>query len=217
MDQGFPQSAAEPKGRLPVRGMIFDLDGTLIVQTLDFEAIRREIGLVSGTPLLEALDAMTGPKLARAQEVLLRHEQAAALGAGLNPGVREFLRWLEESDIRRGLLSRNSRASIKMVLERCGLHFESIVAREDAPYKPSPQGVWQICQSWRLSPAEVVMIGDYLYDIQAGKSAGARTILVTHGRTLPFADQADLLLSGFEEIPDLLRHWIAGADGNPRV
>jgi phosphoglycolate phosphatase-like HAD superfamily hydrolase len=40
---------------MPIRGVVFDLDGTLVSQELDFEAIRREIGLPTGTPLLEAL------------------------------------------------------------------------------------------------------------------------------------------------------------------
>ena len=42
-----------------VRGIIFDMDGTLIVQELDFAAMRREIGLPPDTPLLEALAAMS--------------------------------------------------------------------------------------------------------------------------------------------------------------
>jgi hypothetical protein len=52
------------------------------------------------------------------------------------------------------------------------------------------------------------MIADYLYDVQAGVQAGVRTALVTHGRTLPFADQADLAFPGFEEIPAVLLEWI---------
>ncbi len=207
-----PKSVSNVRNCLPpVRGVIFDLDGTLVVQELDFEAIRREIGLPSGTPLLEAVEKMAGLQLARAQEVLLKHDRTAAAAAVLNPGVRQFLDWLNERRIRRGLLSRNSRESIGLVLERCGLAFDPIVAREDAPYKPSPHGIWQICQAWQLAPAEILMVGDYLYDIQAGRSAGARTALVTHGRVWPFAGEADLVLDGFEEIPTLLREWIDGA------
>jgi len=199
-----------PDPAQPVRGVIFDLDGTLVVQELDFEAIRHEIGLPSATPLLEALERMGDVELARAQEVLLRHERTAAQAAVLNPGVRQFLDWLAERGIRRGLLSRNSRESIGLVLDRCGLQFNPIVAREDAPYKPSPHGIWQICEAWQLRPAQVLMVGDYLYDIQAGQQAGARTVLVTHGRSWPFAGEADLVLESFERIPDLLREWIDG-------
>src|SRR5262249_13744543 len=155
------QTSKEPSDRLPVRGVIFDLDGTLVVQELDFEAIRREMGLASATPLLEAMERMVDAELAQAEGILLRHEQRAALAAELNPGVCSFLEWLDARGVRRGLLSRNSRQSIATVLERCRLRFDCIVAREDAPVKPSPQGIWQICEAWQLSPAQVVMVGDY--------------------------------------------------------
>jgi phosphoglycolate phosphatase-like HAD superfamily hydrolase len=89
------------------------------------------------------------------------------------------------------------------------LQFATVMAREDGPHKPDPHGLRQICGLWELSPGEVVMIGDYLYDIQAGAEAGVRTALVTHGRELPYAHLADLAFAGFEEIPETLREWIA--------
>src|SRR5438128_7620580 len=90
-----------------IRGVVFDLDGTLVLQELDFEAMRREIGIPSGTPLLEALETLSGDQLAAAWAILQRHERTAALAARLNPGVAEFLSWLDARAVRRGILSRN--------------------------------------------------------------------------------------------------------------
>jgi HAD superfamily hydrolase (TIGR01549 family) len=194
-----------------VRGVVFDLDGTLVVQHLDFEAMRREIGLPAGTPLLEALDRMHGEERAAAMAVIRRNELAAAETAVLNPGVADFLGWLDERGVRRAVLSRNMRVAVDRVLSRCGLSFDPVLAREDAPYKPNPAGVRQICEAWQLAPAEVLMVGDYLYDLQAGRGAGTRTALVTHGRSLPFAHLADVAFPSFEEIPDALRRWVDGA------
>jgi HAD superfamily hydrolase (TIGR01509 family) len=195
----------------PVRGVVFDLDGTLVVQHLDFEAMRREIGLPAGTPLLEALDRMVGEQYERALAVIRRHELAAAETAVLNPGVADFLGWLGERGVRQAVLSRNMRVAVERVLHRCGLSFDPVVAREDAPYKPSPAGVWRICKAWGLEPAEVLTVGDYLYDLQAGRGAGTRTALVTHGRSPPFAHLADVSFASFEEIPELLRRWVTAA------
>jgi HAD superfamily hydrolase (TIGR01509 family) len=194
-----------------VRGVVFDLDGTLVAQELDFDAMRREIGLPAGTPLLEAVEAMAGDERHCALDVLLRHERAAARTARLNPGVREFLGWLDARGVRRAVLSRNMREAVLLVLARCGLSFEAVLAREDAPYKPSPEGIWQICAAWGLRPDEVLMVGDYVYDVRAGRSAGTRTALVTHGKSWPFEAEADLAFSSFEEVPDALRRWIDGA------
>jgi len=190
-----------------LRGVVFDLDGTLVVQELDFEAMRREIGLPTGTPLLEALGGMDGDTRAAAVEVLRRHELAAARTARLNPGVSAFLDWLEQRGVRRAVLSRNMREAVIQVLHRCGLSFELILAREDAPYKPNPEGLWQICAAWEMAPDEVLMVGDYLYDIEAGHNAGTRTALVTHGRSLSYARLADVAFASFEDVPQVLREW----------
>jgi HAD superfamily hydrolase (TIGR01549 family) len=195
-----------------VRGVVFDLDGTLVVEQLDYDAIRRELGFPPRTPLLEGIAALPATAQPQAHAVLHRHEQAAALTATLNPGVAAFLARLDEYHVRRAVFSRNSRAAVTAVLERCGLRFETVVAREDGPHKPNPHGLQQICRVWRLPPREVLMIGDYLYDVQAGIEAGVRTALVTHGRVLPFADQADLTFAGFEAIPAILREWIGLGD-----
>jgi HAD superfamily hydrolase (TIGR01509 family) len=191
-----------------LRGVVFDLDGTLVVQELDFEAMRREIGLPPGTPLLEALDRMDGTGRAAALAVLHRHELAAAETARLTPGVGAFLDRLAACGVRLAILSRNMRDAVDRVLRRCGLSFDLVLAREDAPYKPSPEGLWQICAAWGVAPAEVLMVGDYLYDLQAGRSAGTRTALVTHGRSLPFAHLADVAFASFEDVPDVLRRWL---------
>ena len=41
-----------------VRGIIFDLDGTLVDSRLDFDAMRHEMGLPTGIPILEGLAAI---------------------------------------------------------------------------------------------------------------------------------------------------------------
>ena len=103
--------------------------------------------------------------------------------------------------MRRAVLTRNSRASAAAVLARCGLLplVDPVVSRDDAPYKPQPEGVWRICAAWGLAPAEVLVVGDYVFDLQAGRRAGARTALLTHGRDWPFAGEADLVFRDFAE------------------
>jgi HAD superfamily hydrolase (TIGR01549 family) len=192
---------------MPIRGVVFDLDGTLVTQELDFEAIRREIGVAPGTPLLEALAALSPEERALAEDVIDRHERAAAGRAVIHAGVSEFLDQLHVRGVRRAVLTRNSRASALMVLARCGLNFDPVLAREDCPPKPSPEGIWQICAAWALPPADVLMIGDYLFDVEAGRQAGTRTALVTHGRDWHFAHLADLTFPSFRELPGRWEAW----------
>ncbi|HVX12091.1 MAG TPA: HAD family hydrolase [Pirellulales bacterium] len=159
-----------------IRGLIFDLDGTLVDSGLDFERMRLEMGLPSQQPILESLDRLAEPRRSECWTILERHEQAGAERATLMPGVTELLQELARRNLRRAIFTRNGRRHTLHTLARLGLTFDTVVAREDAPPKPDPTGIWQICESWRVSPGEVAMVGDYLFDIEAGRRAGARTV-----------------------------------------
>jgi HAD superfamily hydrolase (TIGR01549 family) len=201
------QESVEAGESMPIRGVVFDLDGTLVAQEIDFEAIRRELGVPSGTPLLELLHQLPEPRRSAAWEIVDRHERNAAARTELQLGVAEFLAWLDARQIRRAVLSRNSRRSVETALQRVGLAFDPVVAREDAPFKPNPQGLWQICEAWQIVPADVLMVGDYIYDLQAGRNAGTKTALVTHGRDWHFAHLADVTFPNFRELPDFGTDW----------
>ena len=140
--------------RLALHGMIFDLDGTLVDSGLDFDAIRRDMGLPAGMPILESLEQIpAGSEKDRMLEVLHQHELTGTSRATLYDGVHEFLEWLDLRGIRRAVLTRNSRESTQIVLDRLGLRFEMALTREDAPPKPDPIGLLTICDVWHNNPA----------------------------------------------------------------
>jgi HAD superfamily hydrolase (TIGR01549 family) len=192
---------------MPIRGVVFDMDGTLVSQELDYDAIRREIGLPTAMPLLEGLERLDPEQRREAERILDRHESDAAERTTVIAGVMEFLRWLEERQMRKAVLTRNSRRSAERVLNRHGLTFDPILTREDSAPKPKPDGIWQICKAWQMAPTEVLMIGDYLFDIEAGRNAGTKTALVTHGKDWPFAHLADRTFPNFHELPNSWDKW----------
>lgn len=194
----------------PIRGIVFDLDGTLVDSGLDFNAIRREMGLPPGQPILEALDHLDDEEAARCREILARHEWAGAERARLMPGVREFLDAIEGRAIRRAILTRNSRTIAEATLERLGLSFDPVVARDDAPAKPDPSAIWGICGIWGLDRRRVAMVGDFHFDIEAGRNAGVWTVLYTAGRPpdqVVGSDLADFHLECFAR-PEGLLAWL---------
>ncbi len=155
---------------------VFDLDGTLLVPALDFEAIRTEIGLPPVVPILETMEALRGPERERAFAILDRHEAEAAARSALMPGARALLDRLRERGVRTAVLTRNSRASVETAQRRHGLRFDAIVTREDHKPKPCPDGVRHLMGLFSAAAAETVVIGDYRFDVESGRAAGVRTV-----------------------------------------
>ena len=196
--------------RRPLLGMIFDLDGTLVDSGLDFDAIRRDMGLPAGLPILESLERIpAGSEKDRMLKVLHQHELTGAARATLYDGVHEFLEWLDRRGICRAVLTRNSRESTEIVLDRLGLHFEMALTREDAPPKPDPTGLLTICDVWQMQPAHVLFCGDYVFDLEAGSRAGTRTMLFAPRELPDFVRQADHVLRSFRDAATLIeQHFV---------
>lgn len=167
---------------MTIRAVIFDMDGTLTRPFLDFPAIRKAIGIAE--PLLENMLALpAGPERERAFSILEKFEEEAADASELNDGAAEVLRFLETRRIPSGLVTRNSRRSTDRVLRKHSLSFEIVVTREDAPAKPRPEPLWLICEKLGVTPPQALMVGDFKFDIVAGRNAGTRTALLTNGKT----------------------------------
>jgi HAD superfamily hydrolase (TIGR01549 family) len=166
--------------RIPAspRAVIFDLDGTLTVPLLDFDAIRAEIGLVEDRPILEQLAGADEGLRLRSEEILRRHERVAMERATLAEGCAELLARLRSRAIPHGILTRNTREAVELFMRRFDLAFHGVYTREDGPVKPSPSGVLALCRGFAIDPADTLVVGDYKFDILAGRAAGCRTALV---------------------------------------
>lgn len=189
-----------------VRGVIFDLDGTVVDSRLDFAAIRRDVGVPAGEPILEWIETLPpGEARDRAVEILHRHEHRGAEAATLMPGIMEFLASLVQAGIHRAVFTRNSRPTTEHTLRRLGLDaFAPVITREDAPPKPDPTGLETICRHWRLQPDDVLFIGDYLYDLEAGRNAGIRTVLYAPQQAFDHDHDPALIFDDFGEIWNLI-------------
>ena len=189
---------------MTIQAIIFDLDGTLTVPILDFDAIRAEIGIESH-PILEAMEQMSHADHQRATNILEHHERQSAEASTLNPGVKETLEQLRQQHIGIGLLTRNSRVTVERICQLHHLHFDAIVTRHDAPAKPDPAGVLMACGQLRVDPPDTLMVGDYLFDLQSGRAAGSRSVLITTQKHWQnFCHQADYVIDHLDELLDIV-------------
>lgn len=187
------------------QAVIFDLDGTLTRPYLDFDAIRAEIGIAAG-PILEALAEMAPGERRRAEQIVQRHEADAATNSQLYDGARETLIMLRERGFPIAILTRNARANVDLLLRKHALVVDTVRTREDGAIKPSPEPVLSICKELGADPRRSWMVGDFLFDILSGKSAGARTVLMIGDDEPPdYSVQADFVIRQLSElIPRIL-------------
>ena len=207
----FTHSYVLPWPAAPISAVIFDLDGTITRPVLDFDRIRREIG-VDGL-ILEAVAKLDEAARKRAFGILERHEMIAAESSELNPGISELLRLIDDAGCSKALVTRNSRKSVNVVSSRHELRFDAIVTRDDAPAKPSPEPLHLACRLLGTPPAEVLWIGDSPLDREAGIAAGIRTAIIRPRCSGP--DDEALVIESARELVGML--CIAAIDDTDQV
>lgn len=169
-------------GLAQFRHWVFDMDGTLTVAVHDFAAIRRELAIPPEDDILHHLAALPAG-VARAKHAwLLEHERELAVNARPAPGAVELVRELHERGVRLGILTRNARELALLTLAAIGLDdcfaTADILGRDEAPPKPHPGGLQHLAARWSVAASEMVMVGDYRFDLDCGRAAGTATVLV---------------------------------------
>jgi len=198
-------------GAYRIDAVVFDFDGTLTEPgALDFSVIKMAIGCPDHTPVLEFMAQVTDPvRRADMARELDRFEMAGAAISRPNTGAEMILARIRQLGLPVGILTRNSRASVERALEnfdQCTIaDIDVLVNREDpVKIKPSGEGVRLAASRLNVDPAHVLMVGDFLFDIQAGRRAGALTAYLTNGRPSPKDLDAHVVVQTLAELEPFL-------------
>ncbi|KAK9068733.1 hypothetical protein SSX86_012848 [Deinandra increscens subsp. villosa] len=198
------QSSPNPN-KSRIRGVVFDMDGTLTVPAIDFPAMYKAVlgedeyisirsSSPSGIDILHHIEQWSPDKQQKAYEIIADYEQqgmdrlqimpgniekAILICLNHNAGAEDLCCFLNSRNIRRGLITRNVKSAVDLFHERFGMIFSPSLSREFRPYKPDPAPLLHICSTWEVGPNEVIMIGDSLKDdVACGKRAGSVACLL---------------------------------------
>ncbi|HXZ84603.1 MAG TPA: HAD hydrolase-like protein, partial [Myxococcota bacterium] len=159
-------------------------------------------------PILEQIAELPRERALDVTARLDAIELALAARARAAAGARALLERLAGRGAQLGILTRNSFANACETLRACELarFFEPacVLGREAAAPKPHPGGIQRLLAHWGAEPSDAVMVGDYRYDLLAGRAAGALTVYVDRGRAFPFAALADVAVDSLAALAEQL-------------
>jgi len=189
----------------PLKGIIFDLDGTLADTGLNFPKICTDAGLPVGTRILEHCAELNDPR--RVEEILSiveQHELDGAKQARWILDAEETLLKFRQANVPMAIVTRNMNKAARLTIERLGIPIDLVITRDDCLPKPHPEGLLMIADQWQMSPSELAYVGDFKFDIEAAKNAKMMSCLIANKRNQHLFPRADKVIYLFEELIHLL-------------
>lgn len=190
-----------------IKGIVFDLDGTLIDSVPDLTAalnvVMAELKLPDVSPDLvlhwigNGMEMLVTRALSHqgADTSVFNVQQAYQMCANAYaqlsgtysvffPGVRMVLKTLKQAGYPLAIVTNKPSRFLPHIIEDFGLEgvFDLVLGGDCvSACKPDPEPLFQISQHWQLQPEQLLMIGDSKNDIEAGKAAGTATLGLTYG------------------------------------
>jgi hydrogenase expression/formation protein HypE len=196
-----------------IKAVLFDFDGTLTKPgALNFPRLKEAIGCPVDDPILEFIEDL--PTLSQRNESLKqldRFEKEAAINSEPNIGAQKLIHFLRSKKIGIGIITRNTLSSVKRALKNFEdidmSYFDVIVSRETPTrLKPSGDGIILAAETLNVDVKQILMVGDFVFDIQAGQTAGCMTAFLDYGTVSGATKiESDFTVSNLEEIKDIVR------------
>ncbi len=211
------------------KGLIFDLDGTLVDslpgiaaslnramaalgrESHDHLEVRRFIGDGAKMLVRRALGGEAAEELEAETLAAFGRDYGTtwAEGTQIYPGISKLLSELHARGFPLAVLSNKPHGFTTEIVSRLfptGIFEVVLGQREGLPHKPDPRGALEIAAAFGIDPSDCVVIGDSTMDLETAARAGMRSIAVTWG----YHDKdrlaaADLVADTVEELADLLR------------
>ncbi len=184
----------------PLRGVLFDMDGTLadsyhaitasvnhVCQLYDLPtwtepAIRARVGFGMQQLMEELFPGVDVAEVIRHYRdhhntVLRSHTQ-------LLPGTRALLQMLQDWGIHMAVCSNKAVEFTRELVSILEIdhYFAAVLGPEDVPEaKPAPDMLFEAARRLGVDPRETLYIGDMVVDIQTGQAAGIPVWVVTTG------------------------------------
>jgi pyrophosphatase PpaX len=180
-----------------IRGVIFDMDGTLIsteavivhcVNETSRKYLKRSLPAgdafwTLGPPARNIIEGFANsiprkPVREAIDDYLFCYRNNFPYKAILFPGIPQLLQKLRDSGRPLAVVTAEEKALMEFNLKTLGLkdYFDVLVSRDDVlKPKPDPEGIHRAMRGMKTQSGDSMMIGDAVTDLLAGKNAGVLT------------------------------------------
>lgn len=187
-----------------------------------FREMREALNIPRTTDILEHIDALPQSEQSAALEAIRAIERRAMAAQTPQPGLLTLMAYLDAHGIPKAICTRNFDVPVQNLLQKflSGSRFHPVVTRDFRPAKPDPAGILHIAKDWGLlhqdggeaDASGLIMVGDSIDDITAGRRAGAVTVLLVNdvNRELAEHENTDLVISTLDELVNVLDNGLVG-------
>lgn len=180
-----------------------------------FGQMRAALGITKAVDILEHIETLPANERIAGLEAISAIEREAMKSQAPQPGLTTLMSYLDRRQIRKAICTRNFQLPVDHLLNKflAGSVFDPVVTRDFRPPKPSPAGILHIARNWGLLGEDgeadgsgLIMVGDSIDDITAGRRAGAATVLLVNDVNRHLADHAntDLVIERLDELIEVL-------------
>jgi len=211
--QGIRDSCNDAVGRRKLANLvmnhglecvIFDLDGTLIHSGVSFTPYRTRLEIEGD--VIAAINTLPEEKQREKWKIIDEYENELQENARPAPGAKLILYYLREHGIKVGVATRSTGVHARKLITQLGLDVDLFIGREDTQPKPHPDGIHYLLKELKVNPEDAIMVGDFLWDMLAGRNAGLLTVLVLQEHSVPYVDKADIVVCSLTELLKLIKN-----------
>lgn len=173
-----------------IRGIIFDLDGTLLnsvesiyksfnyaLKSLGYQAIERdEIGRLSENSIINTMSQRVGSGEVNDAMKLFKEKYTELVvnAPSLFPDARRIISSIKDSGLVMGIATNARRKYAGKILKRLKIeeYFTAVIGADDPEKsKPNPDMIYNALKCMNLPKENIVFVGDSVIDIETGKNA----------------------------------------------
>lgn len=174
-----------------IRGIIFDLDGTLVRLPIRYDLVQNNLKKIFNTqdefkPLLDYIVNFAkgdSAKIKEAFESICEEENKSVDNLEIIENAFDVLQFFKSKQLKLGLVTLQCRKAIEKIFARADQLkvFASVISRDES-YDRKEQ-IEKTLGKLQLLPDEVIVVGDRIHDVVSARKVGCRAILVNREKS----------------------------------